>query len=106
MTINGSPFGTVEQQETHPHSPQILDPNSYKAAEELANNLSKQVVETINDQFKLFLTSSSTHGKTFIRVVNGNTNANEKAMSEAFSTIVETTKELISKAVEQNSNSI
>lgn len=104
-TINGSPFGTVEQQEGAHQIPRKLDPKTAKAAEELANTLSKQVVETINDQCQLFLTSSSTHGKTFIRVVSGNTNTNERAMSDAFLTIVETTKDLLRKAVEEQNGS-
>lgn len=103
VAINGSPFGTIEQQETS--SQAKLDSKSYKAAEELANTLSKQVVEDINDRGRLFLTSSSTHGKNFIRVVSGSTNTNDKAMADAFSTIVETTRDLLKKAVEQKNGS-
>lgn len=91
-TINGSPFGTVEQRAGGGNEA----PKG--KAEDLANKLSKSVVETINDQGQLFLTSSSTHGKTFIRVVSGNVNANEESMTKAFEAIVSTTRQLLKDA--------
>ncbi|KAJ9650621.1 hypothetical protein H2198_010076 [Neophaeococcomyces mojaviensis] len=100
-TMNGSPFGTVEQQDevaqNQSKQQSLTKMQPTQAAEDLANEFSKQVVETINDQCQLFLTSSSTHGKTFIRVVSGNTNASEEYIEKAFETIVKTTRELFVK---------
>lgn len=105
-TMDGSPFGTAEQQDvdnsngSQQQSSTKMQPP--KTAEELANEFSKQVVETINDQCQLFLTSSSTHGKTFIRVVSGNANASEEYIEKAFEIIVKTTRDLFDKAVAEN----
>lgn len=63
--------------------------------EGLANDLSRQVVERINESGQLFLTSSTTDGKSFIRVVCGNENANDQNMKAAFDTIVKQTEELL-----------
>ncbi|KAK5939880.1 hypothetical protein PMZ80_008262 [Knufia obscura] len=106
--IEGSPFGTVEQQE-HGKGNEQSGTKDKKAqstpaetAEDLANRFSKQVVETINDGCQLFLTSSSTHGKTFIRVVCGNPNSSEEFVAKAFETIVKTTKDVLRQAVEEH----
>ena len=98
-TMNGTPFGTVEQQP--PQEEVHTEPAP--SAEDISNALTKQVTETINDSCKLFLTSSSTHGKTFIRVVSGNANASEEAVTKSFETIVSTTREALASAVEAKS---
>lgn len=98
-TMNGTPFGTVEQQEQN----KKRKTHETESADELANNFSKAVVETINDQGLLFLTSSSTHGKSFIRVVSGNANASEEAVERAFDLIVKTTRRILAEAVGERS---
>ncbi|KAK5070142.1 hypothetical protein LTR64_001979 [Lithohypha guttulata] len=105
-TINGTPFGTIEQQDD---SEDLESKKKKKQAqptqsiEDLANAFSKQVVEVINDQGQLFLTSSSTHDKTFIRVVCGNANASQEAVTRAFEVIVNTTRDVLAKAVDEAS---
>lgn len=96
-TINGTPFGTVEEHGEGKNN----QTHTTKSADELANTFTKAVVETINDQGQLFLTSSSTHGKSFIRVVSGNANASEEAVSQAFELIVKTTRNILAKAVDE-----
>lgn len=63
--------------------------------DDVANQLSKQVVELINDRGELFLTASTTGGKSFIRVVCGNANAEEKYIRGAFDTILKVTEEVL-----------
>lgn len=93
-TMNETPFGTNEQiQETQEvHTSKTADKTSLA---DTTNALTKAVVETINDSGTLFLTSSHTHGKTFIRVVTGNENGNDDVMKRAFDRIVETTETLL-----------
>lgn len=86
-TMNESPFGSNEQQEPTAENTSSLV--------ETTNALTKAIVETINDSGTLFLTSSHTHGKTFIRVVNGNENGNNETMKRAFDRIVKTTEDLL-----------
>jgi len=99
-TMDGSPFGTVEQQAGEEEAQPTETATA--TAEDLANTFSKQVVETINDGGQLFLTSSSTHGKTFIRVVSGNANASEEFVRKAFEMVVATTREVLRQAVEES----
>ncbi|KAL8243667.1 hypothetical protein R6Q59_009925 [Mikania micrantha] len=83
--------------------PEVLPVNSFSGTESkdtLANQLSRQVVETINERGEVFLTSSTTDGKSFIRVVCGNTNADEKYMKHAFDLIVTVTNELLVKGTD------
>lgn len=87
-TMNESPFGSNEQQ-----PPASSKASSESSLTETTNALTKSVVETINDSGTLFLTSSHTHGKTFIRVVSGNENGTDETMKRAFDRIVKTTEE-------------
>jgi aromatic-L-amino-acid decarboxylase len=64
---------------------------------ETANRLSKLVVENINDRGELFLTASTTDGKSFIRVVCGNANAEEKYLINAFDVILQETEALLAR---------
>lgn len=96
-TMNESPFGSNEQQTPS-------DTKSTPKTESLAettNALTKAIVETINDSGTLFLTSSHTHDKTFIRVVSGNENGTEETMMRAFDRIVSVTEELLQKLGEK-----
>jgi aromatic-L-amino-acid/L-tryptophan decarboxylase len=61
----------------------------------VANVLTKQITDLINERGEVFLTGSSAGGKTFIRVVSGNPNAEEKYIREAWDVIVKTTDEII-----------
>jgi len=104
-TMDGSPFGTVEQQQKQDGEDRQVAQKPQQpteTAEDLANKFSKQVAETINDGGQLFLTSSSTHGKTFVRVVCGNANASEEFVKKAFEVIVKTTREVLGQAVKES----
>lgn len=98
--IDGSPFGTIEQQEQNESTGKTNGEThglSRAKLDDLVSGLSKQIVETINDGGQLFLTASSAHGKSFIRVVCGNENAREENMKAAFDTIVQTARALLNK---------
>lgn len=62
-----------------------------------ANRLSKLIVENINDKGELFLTASTTDSKSFIRVVCGNANAEEKYIRNAFDVILRETEGILAK---------
>lgn len=64
--------------------------------EQEANAVTKQIGELINERGEIFITCSSTAGKSFMRVVSGNPNAEEKYVRAAFEIIVRTTEEVIS----------
>ena len=64
-------------------------------AEQLANVLTKQVTDLITDRGEIFLTGSTAGGKTFIRVVSANPNAEEKYVRMAWDIIVSTTEEVL-----------
>lgn len=102
-TIDGSPSGTAEQQQNestkqyHQERNGVTDEADVKETDDLASTLSKQIVETINDGGQLFLTASTAHGKSFIRVVCGNENAREENMKAAFEMIVAVARELLGK---------
>lgn len=61
-------------------------------AHTLANTLTKSVVEAINDSGTLFLTSSHTHTRTFVRVVSGNENGRPEHVRAAFGRLVDETR--------------
>jgi aromatic-L-amino-acid/L-tryptophan decarboxylase len=63
--------------------------------EQTANVLTKQITDLINERGEVFLTGSNAGGKTFIRVVSGNPNAEERYIREAWDIIVKTTTEVI-----------
>ncbi|KIV84726.1 hypothetical protein PV11_00492 [Exophiala sideris] len=65
--------------------------------EQAANTLTKQIGDLINERGEVFLTCSSTAGKSFIRVVSGNAYAEEKYVRNAFDIIVRTTEETLGK---------
>ena len=64
-------------------------------AEQLANVLTKHVTDLITDRGEIFLTGSTASGKTFIRVVSANPNAEEKYVRMAWDVIVSTTVEVL-----------
>ena len=64
-------------------------------AEQLADVLTKQVTDLITDRGEIFLTGSTAGGKTFIRVVSANPNAEEKYVRMAWDVIVSTTEEVL-----------
>lgn len=98
-TMNESPFGSNEQQEPSDNK----SSSATKSLTETTNALTKAIVETINDSGTLFLTSSHTHGKTFIRVVSGNENGTEETMMRAFDRIVSVTEESLARLGEEGS---
>ncbi|KAL2417825.1 Aromatic-L-amino-acid decarboxylase [Exophiala dermatitidis] len=63
--------------------------------EQEANAVTKHIGELINERGEVFLTCSSSAGKSFIRVVSGNPNAEEKYVRAAFDVIVKTTEEVL-----------
>ncbi|KEF59077.1 aromatic-L-amino-acid decarboxylase [Exophiala aquamarina CBS 119918] len=60
-----------------------------------ANQITTRIGDLINERGEIFLTCSSTGGKSFIRVVSGNPNAEEKYIRAAFDIIVRTTEEVL-----------
>ena len=92
--MNGSAHPSTTAAQTT--DPAFVPPTSTKeTAEATANALTKQVADTINDRGDVFLTASSAEGKTFIRVVSGNPNAEEKYVREAFETILNVSEEVV-----------
>lgn len=63
--------------------------------EQEANAVTRRIGDLINERGEVFLTCSSSAGKSFIRVVSGNPNAEEKYVREAFDIIVKTTEEVL-----------
>lgn len=63
--------------------------------EQDANEITRRIGDLINERGEIFLTCSSTAGKSFIRVVSGNPNAEEKYIRAAFDIIVRTTEEVL-----------
>lgn len=69
--------------------------NVEEQAQQTANVLMKQITDLINERGEIFLTGSTAGGKTFLRVVSGNPNAEEKYIREAWDVIVRTTEEVL-----------
>lgn len=63
--------------------------------EQDANEITTSIGDLINERGEIFLTCSSTAGRSFIRVVSGNPNAEEKYIRAAFDIIVRTTEEVL-----------
>ncbi|KAK9329818.1 pyridoxal phosphate-dependent transferase [Lipomyces starkeyi] len=61
--------------------------------EETANDVTKKVVNRINNEKVIFLTASTVDGEECIRVVTGSPWATDKAMSEAFQYILTVSEE-------------
>jgi aromatic-L-amino-acid decarboxylase len=72
-------------------------PSPDAQAEREANAVTKEISELINRRGEVFITSSTCAGKSIIRVVSGNPNAEEKYVRNAFDIIVKTTEEVIQK---------
>jgi aromatic-L-amino-acid decarboxylase len=72
-------------------------PNPGAQAETVANAVTKEISELINHRGEIFITSSTSAGKSMIRVVSGNPNAEEKYVRRAFDIIVKTAEEVIQK---------
>ena len=64
-------------------------------AESLANQLTQMVAERVNAQNEIFITPSTTAGKTFIRVVSGNPNSSVEYATKAFNIIVKNTEKVL-----------
>jgi aromatic-L-amino-acid/L-tryptophan decarboxylase len=71
--------------------------NKGQEMEVVANALTKQVTDLINERGEVFLTGSTAGGKTFIRVVSANSRAEEKYIREAWDVIVKTTEEVLGR---------
>lgn len=63
--------------------------------EKTANALTQKVVDTITERGTIFLTGSSAAGKTFIRVVSANPNAEEKYVRMAWEEILDVSEEIL-----------
>jgi aromatic-L-amino-acid/L-tryptophan decarboxylase len=72
-------------------------PNPEAQAEIDANAVTKEIAELINQRGEIFIISSTSAGKSMIRVVSGNPNAEEKYVRNAFDIIVKTTAEVLQK---------
>lgn len=66
-------------------------------AETLANTATKDIAELINSRGDIFISPSTTAGKTFIRVVSGNPAASEEYARRAFEVIVRSTEEVLGR---------
>ncbi|KAG8530107.1 uncharacterized protein KY384_005589 [Bacidia gigantensis] len=62
---------------------------------EMANDLTKEVYQRINESRKLFLTSGVVNGIYAIRLVSANEHTNEASMRSAFDLIVKITEEVV-----------
>ena len=63
--------------------------------EQDVNEVTKQIGELINERGEIFITCSSSANKSFMRVVSGNPQAEEKYIRGAFEIIVKTTEEVL-----------
>ena len=63
--------------------------------EKMANTVTKQIADLINERGEIFITSSTAAGKHMIRVVSANPGAEERYVRNAFEIIVKTTEEMI-----------
>ena len=64
-----------------------------------ANEVTKEVYDSINSAGEIFLTSSVVKGVYCIRVVSANPKANEKNLRRAFDILVKTTEDVLNKAI-------
>lgn len=62
--------------------------------EQMANVLTKRMTELVNER-GIFCTGSNAGGKTFLRIVSANANAEERYIREAWETIVEASEEVV-----------
>lgn len=67
----------------------------HQEAETLANTITKDIAELINSRGEIFITPSTTAGKTFIRVVSGNPGTSEGYAKRAFGIIVAAAEEVL-----------
>jgi aromatic-L-amino-acid/L-tryptophan decarboxylase len=74
-------------------------------AEADANVATKQIADLVNERGEVFITSSVAAGKTMIRVVSGNPNAEEKYVRNAFEIILRTAEEVL-EARERRMNGV
>jgi aromatic-L-amino-acid/L-tryptophan decarboxylase len=72
--------------------------------EQIANEVTQHIGELINERGEIFITCSSTAGKSFMRVVSGNPQAEEKYVRAAFEIIVRTTEEVLAEKKTQKSS--
>ncbi|OAP60126.1 hypothetical protein AYL99_05128 [Fonsecaea erecta] len=63
--------------------------------EQDANEVTKHIGDLINERGQIFMTCSSTAGKSFMRIVSGNPQGAEKYVRAAFDIITKTTEEVI-----------
>lgn len=82
------PKGTVEMTTD-------LQDSEDQLRDQESNTLTKHIGELINERGEIFLTCSSAAGKSFMRVVSGNPNANERNVRAAFDIIIKTTEEVL-----------
>jgi aromatic-L-amino-acid/L-tryptophan decarboxylase len=79
-----------------------IDAEQHGQAETLANTVTKDIAELINSRGEIFITASTTAGKTFIRVVSGNPSASEEYARKAFEIIVRATEEVLGNRGEED----
>lgn len=70
-------------------------PDSTEQAEVLANTLTKELSEIINERGEIFLTSTTTSSTTMLRIVSANVLAEEQYIRQAHKIIVDTAEELL-----------
>jgi aromatic-L-amino-acid/L-tryptophan decarboxylase len=74
-----------------------MDAEQHGRSETLANTVTKDIAELINSRGAIFITASTTAGKTFIRVVSGSPSSSEEYARKAFEIIVSATEEVLGK---------
>lgn len=93
--VNPSTLSTA-----HPDPDAVSQISADQQREQEANSVTRHIGELINERGEIFITCSSTAGKSFMRVVSGNPNAGEKYVRGAFDIIVKTTEEVLASRVD------
>ena len=87
--------GLAEPTPENAVDPVFEPPASKGNSDSLANALTQIVIDRITERGEIFLTGSSAAGKTFLRVVSANPNAEEKYVRLAWEEIVGTSEEVL-----------
>jgi aromatic-L-amino-acid/L-tryptophan decarboxylase len=101
---NGAPNGLIASGTATPTPANAVDPafeppasisKTKESLQRTANILTQKVVDAITERGTIFLTGSSAGGKTFVRVVSANPNAEEKYVRMAWEEIVEVSQDVL-----------
>jgi len=81
-----------------------LNPAADEQRETDANVVTKEITDIINENGEIVIRSTTTVGKSVMRVVSANPNAEEKYVRNAFDIIVRTTEEVLGKRHTETAN--